>query len=163
MADPLDWIDDESAAWADRGLKRSLRPAGGSSSTSRRMITSASRATTASSPRAIEAASRYGWGAGASPLVSGWSDEHEALAREIATFERTEAAVLFPTGYAANLGTIAALVGKPDVIYSDRLNHACLIDGARLSGATIRVYPHNDIRGPRRPARTRPRPIPPHA
>ena len=52
--------------------------------------------------------------------------------------------MLFPTGYAANLGTIAALVGKDDVVYSDRLNHACLIDGARLSRATIRVYPHGD-------------------
>jgi 8-amino-7-oxononanoate synthase len=93
---------------------------------------------------AVRAAAIWGWGAGASPLVSGWTEEHEALADEIAAFERTEAALLFPTGYAANVGTIAALVGKADVIYSDRLNHACLIDGCRLSGATVRVFPHAD-------------------
>lgn len=147
MANPLSWIDEESAAWSDRGLKRSLRPIGRDglpllNVASNDYLGLADDARVVL--KATETASLWGWGAGASPLVSGWTAEHEALAREIAAFERTEAAVLFPTGYAANLGTIAALVGKPDVIYSDRLNHACLIDGARLSGATVRVYPHRD-------------------
>jgi 8-amino-7-oxononanoate synthase len=66
------------------------------------------------------------------------------LTEAIAAFEQTEAALLFPTGFAANLGTVAALVGQGDAVYCDRLNHACLIDGARLSGARLRVYPHND-------------------
>ena len=148
MADPLSWIDDESAAWASRGLKRSLRPVGREGQAPVHFASNDYLGLSAD-PRVVAAASEaarcLGWGAGASPLVSGWTSEHEALAREIAAFERTEAAVLFPTGYAANVGTIAALVGKPDVVYSDRLNHACLIDGARLSGATIRVYPHKDV------------------
>lgn len=147
MDDPLAWIDAESAAWAAKGLGRSLRPIGRAGSAPL-PFASNDYLGLASDPRivaaATEAAARHGWGAGASPLVSGWTIEHEALAGEIATFEKAEAAVLFPTGYAANLGTIAALVGKPDVVYSDRLNHACLIDGARLSGATIRIYPHGD-------------------
>ncbi len=147
MADPFAWIDAESDAWAGRGLNRSLRPVGrdGHSAVN---FASNDYLGLAADPRVVaaagEAARRLGWGTGASPLVSGWTVEHEALAAEIAEFERTEAAILFPTGYAANLGTIAALVGKSDGIYSDRLNHACLIDGSRLSGGTIRVYPHSD-------------------
>ena len=93
---------------------------------------------------AVEAAARYGWGAGASPLVCGWREPHEALAVALADFEEVEAVVLFPTGFAANLGTIAALVGAGDAVYGDRLNHACLVDGVRVSGASLRVYPHND-------------------
>jgi 8-amino-7-oxononanoate synthase len=148
MDDPLAWIDSESAAWEERGLKRSLRPIDRRG----RLVNFASNdyLGLASDPRVVaaahEAATRNGWGAAASPLVTGWTEEHEALTAEIAEFEQTEAALLFPTGYAANVGTIAALIGKPDVVYSDRLNHACLIDGARLSGATIRVYPHADVR-----------------
>ena len=144
MADSLAWIDAESLAWSARGLNRSLRTAGPAlvnfASNDYLGLAADDRVVRA----AIEAAGNDGWGAGASPLVTGWTAEHEALAREIAAFEQTEAAVLFPTGYAANLGAIAALVGKSDAIYSDRLNHACLIDGSRLSGATIRVYPHHD-------------------
>jgi 8-amino-7-oxononanoate synthase len=146
MDDPLAWIDKESAAWEARGLRRALRPIERG-----RLVNFASNdyLGLASDPRVVAAAStaalKYGCGAGASPLVTGWTEEHEALAAEIAAFERTEAALLFPTGYAANVGSITALIGKPDVVYSDRLNHACLIDGARLSGATIRVYPHADV------------------
>ncbi len=145
MSDSLAWIDAESAEWNGRGLNRRLRtPVPGL-----RNFASNDYLGLASDPRvikaAIEAAERHGWGAGASPLVSGWTAEHEVLARDLADFEQVEAAVLFPSGYAANVGTIAALVSKPDVIYSDRLNHACLIDGSRISGATIRVYPHADV------------------
>jgi 8-amino-7-oxononanoate synthase len=148
MSDPLDWIDEESAAWAARGLKRSLRPVG-RDGLPLLNVASNNYLALAHDKRVLQAALvasfGSGWGAGASPLISGWTREHEALVEDLAAFERTEAAVLFPTGYAANLGTIASLVGKPDAIYSDRLNHACLIDGSRLSGATVRVYPHNDV------------------
>src|SRR4051812_20378412 len=75
---------------------------------------------------------------------SGWREPHEALASALADFERVEAVTLFPSGFAANLGTIAALVGPGDAVYLDRWDHACLVDGARLSRAKLRVYPHND-------------------
>lgn len=83
-------------------------------------------------------------GSGASALVSGWSSAHQRLADEIADFESTEAAVVFPTGYAACSGTVATLAGADDLILSDQLNHASLIDGCRLSRATKVVYPHRD-------------------
>jgi 8-amino-7-oxononanoate synthase len=92
-----------------------------------------------------EAIERYGVGAGASPLVSGHSPAHEALERELAQFVGCEKALYFYAGYAANTGCVPALVERGDAIFSDALNHACLIDGARLSRAEIHVYPHNDM------------------
>lgn len=94
---------------------------------------------------AIAAINQYGWGAGASRLVSGNTTIHLELERKIAEFKGTEAALLFPTGYMANVGALCALVGKEDVVIGDKLNHASIIDGCRLSGATFRVYPHNNV------------------
>ncbi len=94
---------------------------------------------------AADAARRYGVGAGASRLISGSLAIHRDLETRLARFEHTEAAVLFPTGYHANLGAITALVGKGDAVFSDRLNHASIIDGCRLSGADVHVYPHADV------------------
>ncbi len=85
-----------------------------------------------------------GGGSGASPLVCGWTPSHQDLAERIAAFEATEAAVLFPSGYAACSGTIATLAQADDLILSDQLNHASLIDGCRLSRADCRIYPHRD-------------------
>lgn len=85
-----------------------------------------------------------GAGAGSSPAVSGWTRSHEELVNAISAWKGAEATLLFSSGYMANQSTIAALVEKPDAIYADRLCHACLIDGARLSGAKLRVFPHND-------------------
>lgn len=155
MHDPLGWIDAEAAQWSARGLERRLRPRGRLSAgrielAGRSLIHFGSNdyLGLAADPRVIAAAARaaadYGWGAGASPLIAGWSDAHQALADDLAQFEGSEAVALFPTGFAANLATVAALTGKDDAVYSDRLNHACLIDGIRLARAALRVYPHND-------------------
>ncbi len=83
-------------------------------------------------------------GSAASALLSGWTDRHQILSRQIASFEETESAVLFPTGYAACCGTVATLAGAHDLILSDALNHASLIDGCRLSYAQRMIYPHRD-------------------
>ena len=89
----------------------------------------------------------FGSGAGASRLVCGHMSLHAELERRIAEFEGTEAALVFPTGYMANLGAITSLIGKDDIVLGDRLNHASLIDGCRLSGATFRAYRHRDLSG----------------
>lgn len=100
----------------------------------------------ANHPRIVEAVCsavrEWGWGAGASQLVTGYTEAHESLCRALAAFEGTEDCVLFPTGYQANLGTITALASTGDRIILDKLDHASIVDGARLSGADVRVYPH---------------------
>jgi len=103
----------------------------------------------AGEPFLKEAAKRaideYGVGATASRLVCGTLSPHLALEQKLAEFKRTEAALSFSSGYATALGTLNALAGKEDVIILDKLAHASLIDGARLSGAVIRVFPHNQV------------------
>ena len=94
---------------------------------------------------ACAGAQAYGVGAGASPLVSGHSAANEALEHELAAFVGLPRALYFYAGYAANIGIIPALVGAGDAIFSDALNHACLIDGARLSRAQIHRYAHADL------------------
>lgn len=84
-------------------------------------------------------------GSMASALVCGWSEQHDQLAEKISALESTESAVLFPSGYAACSGTVATLAGKDDLILSDQLNHASLIDGCRLSRAQRVIYPHRDF------------------
>ena len=93
---------------------------------------------------ALAAVEHFGWGGGASPLITGHSAVHQQLEQKLARFERTEAALLFPTGYVANMGTITALVGNGDHVFSDSRNHASIIDGCRLSGAAVHVYRHCD-------------------
>ncbi|WP_152050595.1 8-amino-7-oxononanoate synthase [Tautonia marina] len=153
--DPLAWLDEVADHRNRMGLHRSIVPYGTATPgwlerDGQRLVDLSSNdyLGLASDPRVIaagmESARRYGWGSGASPLVCGWREPHQRLAEDLAAFERTEAVALFPTGYAANLGTIAALVGSGDVVYGDRLNHSCLIQGARLSGASVRIFPHGD-------------------
>lgn len=96
------------------------------------------------------AVDQYGTGSGAARLVSGNMELHEALERRIAAFKGTEAALVFNSGYAANTGIIPGLVGRGDLIFSDRLNHASIIDGALLSRAKLIRYPHNDTDALRR-------------
>lgn len=94
---------------------------------------------------ALESAQRIPkYGSGASPLVTGQTSEHADLVQSIADFKETESAIVFSSGYAANLGTVASLATKQDIIFSDSLNHASLIDGCRLSRAQVMVYPHGD-------------------
>lgn len=94
---------------------------------------------------AQEAIGRAGASSGASRLICGTLPEHLQLEADVARFKRCEAALGFSSGYAAAMGAIPALMGKGDVIILDKLCHACLVDGAHLSGATLRVFPHNDL------------------
>ena len=102
-------------------------------------------------PALVEAlcagARKYGAGSGASPLVSGHSVANAELERELAAFVGLPRALYFYAGYATNIGIVPALVGEGDALHSDALNHACLIDGARLSRATIHRYAHGDLDG----------------
>lgn len=93
----------------------------------------------------VEAVGRYGVGAGASRLICGNLAAHEELEARLAEFKRTEAALAFASGHAVAVGVLPALCGVGDTIVLDKLSHASLIDGAKLSGATIRVFPHNDV------------------
>lgn len=93
----------------------------------------------------MEAVARHGVGAGASRLVCGGLPPHERLEERLALFKRTEAALGFSSGHAAAIGTLPALCGAGDTLILDKLSHASLIDGARLSGATVRVFPHNHL------------------
>ena len=94
----------------------------------------------------IAAIRQYGTSSGASRLVSGTMELHERLEAAVASFKKSEAALLFNSGHAANTGIIPALVGRGDVVFSDRLNHASIVDGILLSGARLVRYPHNDHR-----------------
>ena len=151
-----DVLDEELQALQSAGLRRMLRPvqqrqAGTVLFNGERVADFASNdyLGLASDPRIARAATAVlqaeGTGAGAARLISGNHPVHESLERELARFKGCEHALLYPTGYMVNIGVIPALVGANDVIYSDELNHASLIDGCRLSKATLRVFPHCDV------------------
>lgn len=93
----------------------------------------------------IEGVQKYGAGAGASRLVCGTLPPHRLLEEAIAAAKQTEAALAFSSGFATSLGVITSVVGSSGFVFLDKLCHASLVDGARLSGATIRVFPHNDL------------------
>ncbi len=94
---------------------------------------------------ALEATRCYGVGSGAVRTIAGTMRIHLELEEKIARFKNTEACVVFQSGFAANAGTVAAILGRGDIIISDELNHASIIDGCRLSRAEIRVFPHKDL------------------
>src|ERR1700685_709473 len=94
---------------------------------------------------AIEAARKFGVGSGAVRTIAGTMKMHMDLEEQIARFKQVEASVVFQSGFAANAGTVSAILGKEDLIVSDELNHASIIDGARLSKSTIKVFKHKDI------------------
>lgn len=103
----------------------------------------------ANHPKVVEAAmralKRYGLGAGASHMVSGHMRAHHELEEKLADYMSLPKALLFGSGYAANIGILTALAGRGDTIFADKLNHACLNDGALLSRATFKRYPHGDL------------------
>jgi glycine C-acetyltransferase len=95
--------------------------------------------------RALEATRRFGVGTGSVRTIAGTMAIHMELERRLAEFKQTEAVVVFQSGFAANAGTVAAILTKDDVVVSDELNHASIIDGCRLSRAAIKVFPHRDV------------------
>jgi glycine C-acetyltransferase len=95
--------------------------------------------------RAEQALRDLGVGSGSVRTIAGTMAIHMELERRLATFKKTEAAVVFQSGFTANAGTVSSILGREDVIVSDELNHASIIDGARLSRATIKVFPHRDV------------------
>ncbi|HEV2499713.1 MAG TPA: glycine C-acetyltransferase, partial [Terriglobia bacterium] len=100
--------------------------------------------------RAIEALENYGVGSGAVRTIAGTMSIHMRLEEKIAAFKNVEASVVFQSGFTANAGTVSAIIGPEDIIISDELNHASIIDGCRLSKATIKRFPHKDIDGCRK-------------
>jgi glycine C-acetyltransferase len=155
MPDPLAFIDDELRDLEARGLRRQTRTISGPQGPqvtvegrTLRLFCSNDYLGLANHPAVVgaakEALNRYGFGTGASRLVSGTMAAHAEVEAQLARFLGTEAALAYPSGYAANLGVIPALVGPGDAVILDRLNHASLVDGARLSGAKLLVYPHRD-------------------
>jgi glycine C-acetyltransferase len=99
--------------------------------------------------RALEATRTLGVGSGSVRTIAGTMSIHMELERRLAVFKRTEATVVFQSGFTANAGTVSSILGKDDFIISDELNHASIIDGARLSRATINVFPHRDAKAAR--------------
>ena len=153
--DPEEFFAADRRRRLDAGLQRRLRPVDGPQST-RLLIDGRSVLSLCSNnylgladhPEVIEAsvaaAREYGVGAGASRLISGSMHIHHELEERLAKFKRAEACLLFTSGYQANLGVITSLVGEGDTVFSDALNHASLVDGCRLSRASVVVYPHGD-------------------
>jgi glycine C-acetyltransferase len=95
--------------------------------------------------KALEAIEKYGVGSGAVRTIAGTMTLHMALEEKIAKFKNVEASVVFQSGFTANAGTVQAILGREDIIISDELNHASIIDGCRLSRAEIKVFPHKDV------------------
>lgn len=155
VSDPLAFCADEVGRIEAAGLLRRVRTLQSASEpevtlNGRRVLCLASNnyLGLASHPEVVDAAAeaavRYGAGAGSARLITGGLVLHDELEARLAAFKGTEAALLFSSGYLANLGTVAALVGMGDAVFSDALNHASIIDGCRLSRADVHVYRHAD-------------------
>ncbi len=151
----LDWLSQEINSLKDQGLYNRIRTIG--SAQGARLVVDGKDVLNfcsnnylglANHPRIVEAAReathKYGVGPAAVRTIAGTTDLHVELEKRLAKFKGAEDVITFQSGFTANLGTISALVSKEDVIFSDRLNHASIIDGCRLSGARIVAYEHND-------------------
>jgi len=160
-ADPLSFLNGELAALKEQGLYRKLRILEGEPAAhaifdhmSVVNLSSNNYLGLATHPKlkqaALDAVSRFGVGSGAVRTISGTMELHMELERRLAAFKHVESVVVFQSGFAANAGTVAAVLTKDDVVVSDELNHASIIDGCRLSRAAIKVFPHKDVEAARR-------------
>ena len=151
----LDYLKDELAKLGDDGLLLHARTLEGATGARARFdgrdvinLASNNYLGLANHPRVNEAASRaaleLGAGSGAVRTIAGTMSLHRELERRFAGFKHADEALMFQSGFTANAGTVAAILSKEDVIVSDQLNHASIIDGARLSRAEIKVFPHKD-------------------
>lgn len=150
------WVSEELDGLRRQNLYRTMTALEGPQTTAvkaegkiQRLFSSNNYLDLANDPE-VKAAARgaleqYGVGAGGSRLTTGTGPLHVRLEEELARFKGREAALVFNTGYMANVGILSALVGRGDVIFSDQLNHASIIDGCRLSGAEVVIYRHNDM------------------
>jgi glycine C-acetyltransferase len=154
-SDPLSFLGSELDSLRKQGLYRSLRILEGRQEASsnvdgRRVVNLSSNNYLGLTThpdlvrRALEATEKFGVGSGSVRTIAGTMAIHMELERRLAAFKKTEAVVVFQSGFAANAGTVAAILTKEDVIISDELNHASIIDGCRLSKAAIRIFPHKD-------------------
>jgi glycine C-acetyltransferase len=155
--DPLSFLDEALAQMEREGLHRTLRRLQGEQTARARFdgqevinLSSNNYLGLTTHPRmreaALQAVRALGVGSGSVRTIAGTMDLHMELEQRIAAFKKTEASVVFQSGFAANAGTVSALLGKGDLILSDELNHASIIDGARLSRADIKVFPHRDVK-----------------
>jgi glycine C-acetyltransferase len=167
-ADPLGFLSAELDALTAAGLRRTLRVLEGRqqafatidgrtvvnlSSNNYLGLTTHPRLV----ERALDAIREYGVGSGSVRTIAGTMSIHMELERRLAAFKHTEAAVVFQSGFTANAGTVQSILTKDDVVVSDELNHASIIDGCRLSRATIKVFPHKDVDAARRILESLPR------
>jgi glycine C-acetyltransferase len=154
--DPLAFLGDELAALKQQNLYRRLRILDDEQRATTRFdgrsvvnLSSNNYLGLTTHPRlraqAIAAIEKLGAGSGSVRTIAGTMAIHMELEERLAAFKKTEAVVVFQSGFAANAGTVSAVLGRDDVIVSDELNHASIIDGARLSRATIKVFPHRDV------------------
>jgi glycine C-acetyltransferase len=154
--DPLDYLTSDLASLEQQGLYRRLRILEDEQKPKTTIdhrevvnLSSNNYLGLTTHPRlreaALDATRRFGVGSGSVRTIAGTMDIHMELERRLAAFKKTEAVVVFQSGFAANAGTVAAVLTKDDVVVSDELNHASIIDGSRLSRATIKVFPHKDV------------------
>src|ERR1044071_10085220 len=154
--DPLLYLDHELTSLREQGLYRRLRVLDGEqkahTSFDHRSVVNLSSNNylgLTTHPRlrdaALQATRKYGVGTGSVRTIAGTMDIHMELERRLADFKNVEKVVVFQSGFTANAGTVSAILTKEDVVISDELNHASIIDGCRLSKATIKVFPHKDV------------------
>src|SRR6202521_3036324 len=159
--DPLSFLNDEIAALKSQGLYRGLRVLDGEQDARATFdgrsvvnLSSNNYLGLTTHPRlrkaALAALEQFGVGTGSVRTIAGTMRLHMELERRLAEFKQTEAVVVFQSGFAANAGAVAALLTKDDVVISDELNHASIIDGCRLSRASIKVFPHKDAAAARK-------------
>jgi glycine C-acetyltransferase len=155
-ADPLKFLSDELDSLKQQGLYRHLRVLDGEQGAHATFdhksvvnLSSNNYLGLTTHPKlreaALDAVRRFGAGSGSVRTIAGTMDMHMELERRLATFKHVESVVVFQSGFAANAGTVAAVLTKEDVVVSDELNHASIIDGCRLSRAAIKVFPHKDV------------------